>query len=126
MAHRVVTEQDVVTGIAGEDLSRSAFRAVVLNADGRFVRASGLGDIYGILEEPAGAGGEVTVFVGGIHEALTGGAFDRGARLASDFEGRLSRTDPNSRTRTFYFAEEASTGPNQTVTVRREVAEVGG
>ena len=126
MSYRHVTEKDVVAGIAGADLRLSQFRAKIKDANGNYVRAGAGDDIDSILENNPNIGEAATVFIGGIHEAVSGIAFPQGARLVSDAQARLvpATGAAGAEVRSYYRAVQEATSPDQIVAVTREVVDV--
>lgn len=126
MAGRVVTEAmpDIETGIAAADLRQSRFRAVRWDTNG-YVLAGAGDEIAGVLENNPNIGEEARVFVGGIHEAVSGGDCWIGTQLIADEEGRLVQPvgTVGVVVRAYYRAEEKSVGGDRIIMVRREVAD---
>ena len=127
MPYRTHARTDVLR--ASGDLRTSQFRAIRRDANGEAVIAGVGDDVIGVVEQVEGLGRRgdvVTYFVNGDHEARTGAAYPQGARLVPDATGRLIQATGAAGTevRTYYFAVEASDGPDVTASVRREVVDV--
>lgn len=118
MSFRHYDEHDVFAIIAGADLRLSQYRAIVRDANGNGVRSGANGDIFGIQENDPNTGRQLTVFIGGIHPAISGVAFARDAKLRSDAQGRLVPAALGERF--YYRAIQAATAPDQAVAVMRE------
>ena len=122
MAYRNVTEQDVVTGVATEDLTAYQFRAVRRDTNGYALAREG-DEVAGVLENAPNVGEEARVFVGGYHEAVVVGPAWPGTPLTHDGEGRRVRAEGEARSG-YESAEKTFMGG--VFTVRRAVAPVGG
>lgn len=122
MAHRGVTEQDVVTGVAAEDLRPYRFHAVRRDADGYRLAREG-DEVAGILDNAPNTGAVASVLVGGYHEAVVLPPVWPGTPLTPDAEGRLVQVEGEAR----YFYEGAEKSfMGGVFTVRRVAASVGG
>lgn len=116
-------QNDVVDRIAGEDLRRSQYRALVRNANGEVVRSGANGDIYGLLENDPNVGMDASVVVSApAFPCISGGAFPRDAKLRSDAQARLVQAAAGEAY--YYRAEEAATAADQAIPVRRETGRV--
>lgn len=87
-----INDSPVVAGVAGSAMEKGAMRAVKFGADGGLVPADAGSAALGLLavdtEEAVAKGGGLSVQVKDIGYWATGAAFQAGALLACDAEGR--------------------------------------